>query len=161
MALDANSEEQKKLYINGGVVIAVGGIENGSSINQPYIQQSSVSSNTWYTVTYGDNTVAFYTPTINTGGQSGPGGGNSNKLVISAPSTPSVATGNNVSGGTEHFEGNCIVSGNVGIDKVESEQQRVNDPRVFTLDGRYLGTKVPATFRGIYLQNGKKHLKLQ
>lgn len=36
-----------------------------------------------------------------------------------------------------------------------------NDPRVFTIDGRYLGTEVPATFRGIYLQNGQKHLKLQ
>ena len=39
--------------------------------------------------------------------------------------------------------------------------QRVNVPRVFTLDGRYLGTEVPATFRGIYIQNGIKHLKVQ
>ena len=162
LALDANSEEQKKLYINGGVVIAVGGIENGSSINQPYIQQSSVSSNTWYTVTYGDNAVSFKTPTISTGGGHGGPGGNSRGLVISAPSTPSLATGNNVSDGTSHFEGNCYVGdGNVGIEDVEAEQQGVNDPRVFSIDGRYLGTEVPATFRGVYLQNGKKHLKLQ
>ena len=165
LGIDANSEEGKKVFINGGVIIAVGGIENGASYNQPKIQQSSVSSNTWYTVTYGDNTVAFKTPTISTGGGpggGGPGGGNSSRLVISAPSTPSLATGNNVTGGTSHFEGNCYVGGgSVGIDDVETEQQSVNDPRVFTLDGRYLGTEVPASFRGVYIQNGKKHIKLQ
>ena len=168
LGIDANSEEGKKVFINGGVIIAVGGIENGAAYNQPKIQQSSVSSNTWYTVTYGDNTVAFKTPTISTGGgpggggPGGPGGGNSSGLVISAPSTPSLATGNNVTGGTSHFEGNCYVGGgSVGIDDVETEQQSVNDPRVFTLDGRYLGTEVPASFRGVYIQNGKKHIKLQ
>ena len=162
LGIDANSEEGKKVYVNGGIVIAVGGVENGASYNQPKIQQSSVSSNTWYTVTYGDNTVAFKTPTISTGGGHGGPGGNSSGLVISAPSTPSLATGNNVTDGTSHFEGNCYVGGgSVGIDDVETEQQIVNDPRVFTIDGRYLGTEVPATFRGVYLQNGKKHIKLQ
>jgi hypothetical protein len=162
LAIDANSEEGKKVYINGGVVIAVGGVENGATYNQPKIQQSSVSSNTWYTVTYGDNSIAFKTPTISTGGGHGGPGGNSSGLVISAPSTPSLATGNNVTDGTSHFEGNCYVGGgSVGIDDVETEQQIVNDPRVFTIDGRYLGTEVPATFRGVYLQNGKKHIKLQ
>lgn len=162
LAIDANSEEGKKVYINGGVVIAVGGVENGASYNQPKIQQSSVSSNTWYTVTYGDNSIAFKTPTISTGGGHGGPGGNSSGLVISAPSTPSLATGNNVTDGTSHFEGNCYVGGgSVGIDDVETGQQIVNDPRVFTIDGRYLGTEVPATFRGVYLQNGKKHIKLQ
>ncbi len=160
-AIDANSEEGKKVYVNGGIVIAVGGVENGASYNQPKIQQSSVSSNTWYTVTYGDNTVAFRTPTISTGGGHGGPGGNSSGLVISAPSTPSLATGNNVTDGTSHFEGNCYVGGGtVGIDDVETGQQIVNDPRVFTIDGRYLGNEVPATFRGIYIQNGKKHIKL-
>ncbi len=162
LGIDANSEEGKKVYVNGGIVIAVGGVENGASYNQPKIQQSSVSSNTWYTVTYGDNTVSFKTPTISTGGGHGGPGGNSSGLVISAPSTPSLATGNNVTDGTSHFEGNCYVGGgSVGIDDVETEQQIVNDPRVFTLDGRYLGTEVPSTFRGVYLQNGKKHIKLQ
>ncbi len=164
-AIDANSEGGKKVYVNGGVLIAVGGVENGASYNQPKIQQSSVNSNTWYTVTYGDNTVAFKTPTISTGGGpggGGPSGGNSSGLVISAPSTPSLATGNNVIDGTSHFEDNCYVGGgSVGIDDVETEQQSVNDPRVFSIDGRYLGTEVPATFRGVYIQNGKKHIKLQ
>ena len=165
VAIDANSEEGKKVFVNGGVIIAVGGIENGATYNQPKIQQSSVSSNTWYTVTYGDNTVAFKTPTISTGGGpggGGHGGGNSSGLVISAPSTPSLATGNNVTDGTSHFEGNCYVGGgSVGINDVETMQQIVNDPRVFTIDGRYLGTEVPANFRGVYIQNGKKHIKLK
>ena len=175
LAIDANSEEGKKVYINGGVVITVGGVENGASYNQPKIQQSSVSSNTWYTVTYGDNTVAFKTPTISTGGgpggggpggPGGPGGGNSSRLVISAPSTPSLATGNNVTDGTSYFEGNCIVANNggaVGIEEIDSSNQAIeqSDNRVFTIDGRYLGTEVPADFRGVYLQNGKKHIKLQ
>lgn len=166
LALDANSEEHKKLYINGGVIIAVGGIENGSSVNQPYIQSSSISSNSWYTVTYGDNAVAFYTPTINTGGgPGGPGGGpgGSSTTYISAPTTPSLSNGNNISDGTSLFDGNCYVGGNggtTGIDDVDAEQL-INDPRVFTIDGRYLGTEVPAAFRGVYLQNGKKHIKLQ
>ena len=161
-AIDANSEGGKKVYVNGGVIIAVGGIENGATYNQPKIQQSSVSSNTWYTVTYGDNTVAFKTPTISTGGGHGGPGGNSSGLVISTPSTPSLATGNNVNDGTSHVEGNCYVGGDRGgIYDVETEQQIVNDPRVFSIDGRYLGTEVPSTFRGVYIQNGKKHIKLQ
>ena len=55
LAIDANSEEQKKVYVNGGIIIAVGGIENGATVNQPYIQSTSISSNSWYTVTVGDN----------------------------------------------------------------------------------------------------------
>lgn len=124
-AIDANSEEGKKVYVNGGVLIAVGGVENGASYNQPKIQQSSVSSNTWYTVTYGDNVVAFKTPTISNGGGpggGGPGGGNSSGLVISAPSTPSLATGNNVTDGTSYFEGNCYVGvDDTGIDDFDVE----------------------------------------
>ena len=169
LAIDANSEEGKKVYISGGVVIAVGGIENAREINQPYIQSSSISSNSWYTVTYGDNAVAFKTPTISTGGgpgggPGGPGGpgGNSSATFISAPTTPSLATGNNITGGTSFFEGNCYVddNGNMVIEEVEC-REHINDPRVFTIDGRYLGTEVPTTFKGIYIQNGKKHIKIQ
>ena len=125
VAIDANSEEQKKVYVNGGVIIAVGGIESGSSVNQPYIQSSSVSSNTWYTVTYGDNSVAFYTPTISSGGGpgGGPGGSSSSTTFISAPTTPTLTTGNTVNDGTAHFEGNCYVGGDgVGIDELDMEE---------------------------------------
>ena len=168
LAIDANSEGGKKVYVNSGVVIAVGGIENSRVINQPYIQSSSISSNSWYTVTYGDNAVAFQTPTISTGGGSGPGGGhggpggNSSATFISAPTTPSLTMGNNITSGTSIFDGNCYVddNGNLLIEEVECKDH-ISDPRVFTIEGRYLGTEVPTTFKGIYIQNGKKHIKIQ
>lgn len=168
LAIDANSEEQKKVYVNGGIIIAVGGIENGATINQPYIQSTSISSDSWYTVTFGDNAVAFQTPTISTGGGPGGGpggghggpGGNSSSTFISAPTTPSLTSDNSISGGTSLFEGNCFVNGS-GILRIEAAEdgQRIDDPRVFTIDGRYLGTEVPASFQGIYIQNGQKHFK--
>ncbi len=174
LAIDANSEEGKKVYVNGGTIIAVGGIENGSSMSQGTYRSSSVSSNTWYSLSYGDDTIAFHTPQVSTGGGPGPGG-NSSGLVISCPSTPTLKSGVTASG-TGIFEDNCYLDattsggtnvnlthmgGTTGISEVEADGQPANDPRVFTLDGRYLGTEVPATFRGIYIQNGQKHIKLQ
>ncbi len=178
LGIDANSEEGKKVFINGGTVIAVGGVENGSSISQATYRSSSVSSNTWYALSYGDEVIAFYVPQVSTGGGPGggghgPGGGNSSGLVISVPTTPTLKSGVTASG-TGIFENNCYlnatvsggtavslthIGGTVGIDSVEPGQT-AGDPRVFTLDGRYLGTEVPATFRGVYIQNGKKQIKL-
>ena len=179
VALDANTEEGKRLYINGGVIIAVNGIENNSSINQPYIQSSSVSSNNWYTITYGDNMVAFYTPTINTGGGGpggggpgggpgggGPGGGGSSSTFISAPSTPSLATGNNVTNGISHFEENCYVSdngGTIGIKDLDMEGITIKshngniavegcdncEIRIFSIDGRQVSNSGLST--GVYI----------
>ncbi len=175
LGIDANSEEGKKVFVNGGVIIAVGGIENGASMSQATYRSSSVSGNTWYGLSYGDEVIAFYVPQVTTGGGHGPGGGgNSSGLVISVPSTPTLKSGVTATG-TGIFENNCYldatvsggtsvslthIGGTVGIDDVVMEQI-VNDPRVFSIDGRYLGTEVPATFRGVYIQNGKKHIKLQ
>lgn len=170
VAIDVNSEEHKQLYINGGVIIAVGGIESGSSVNQPYIQSSSVSSNSWYTVTYGDNAVAFYTPSISTGGGpggggpgGGPGGGSSSSTFISAPSTPTLTTGNTISGGAAYFEGNCYVGGTVGIEDVEIEDIIVKGLNgnimvegcdgcavsIFNMEGRRVGDRGLAP--GVYI----------
>ncbi len=175
LGIDANSEEGKKVFVNGGTIIAVGGIENGASMSQATYRTSSVSGNTWYGLSYGDEVIAFYVPQVTTGGGHGPGGGgNSSGLVISVPSTPTLKSGVTATG-TGIFENNCYleatvsggssvslthIGGTVGIDDVVIEQI-VNDPRVFTIDGRYLGTEVPATFRGVYIQNGKKHVKLR
>ena len=187
LAIDANSEEGKKVYINGGTVIAVGGVESGASISQYTCRASSVSSNTWYSLTYGNNVVAFYTPTINTGGGpggggpggggpggGGPGGGSSSQIVISTPNIPSLKSGVTASG-TGIFENNCYLDatasggssvsltymgGSTGINDVEMETQ-MNDNRIYTLDGRYLGTELPSSFRGVYIQNGKKYVKMQ
>ena len=179
LAIDANSEEGKKVYLNGGIVIAVGGIENGASMSQATYRASSVSSNTWYSLAYGNEVIAFRTPQVNSGGgPGGPGGGNNSGLVISVPAEPTLKSGVTVTDGTAIFEEKCYLDATVnggnsvslthmggtftGIEEVMSEELRVkSDPRVFTIDGRYLGTEVPATFRGVYIQNGKKHLKLQ
>jgi hypothetical protein len=116
-------------------------------------------------VTYGDNAVAFYTPTISNGGGpgGGPGGGNSSSTVISAPTTPSLSTGNNVTDGTAHFEGNCYVSGTVGIENFETEDIIVRslngtiivegcegcEVNIFNMEGRRVSNRGLAT--GVYL----------
>ena len=109
VAIDANSEENKKFHFNGGVLIAIGGLESGSTLAQTCYKTSSVSSNTWYSMTYGGNVLAFLTPTVSSGsgpGGGGPGGGgNSSGLVISAPSTPTLKSGVTVSNGTPVFYG--------------------------------------------------------
>ena len=118
VAIDANSEENKKFHFNGGVLIAIGGLESGSTLAQTCYKTSSVSSNTWYSMTYGGNVIAFLTPTVSSGGSGGGwnpgggpggggpgGGGNSSGLLISAPSTPTLKSGVTVSNGTPVFYG--------------------------------------------------------
>ena len=93
VAIDANTENGYKLYVQGGTVVAIGGLENGSSLSQS-CYQASWSANTWYALTYGGNTFAFKTPSS---GGSG--------LVVSAPYTPTLLSGVTVSGGTSYFGG--------------------------------------------------------
>ena len=96
LAVDANSEAQKKLYLTGGTVIAVGGLESGKA-------------NTAYALYDKDGKVlgAFKTPST----------GNLT-LVLSAPSLDSVKYGVTVSGGTALFNGaytdGATVSGGSG-----------------------------------------------
>ena len=101
VAIDANTEGGKKLYLTGGTVVAVGGLESGSSLSQS-CYQASWSKDTWYTLTYGGNTFSFMTPSS---GGSG--------LVVSAAATPTLASGTTVSGGTSVFGGIGIMSGTV------------------------------------------------
>ncbi len=128
MAIDANTEEQKKLYITGGTIFALGNLENGASITGSTCKQTtSWTGNTWYALYNGSTLVgAFKTPTkssTSTGGGpggggpggGGPGGGNSQKLVVYTSSTPALKSGATISGGTEYFDGmakfDCTVSG--------------------------------------------------
>ena len=94
VALDANTEGGAKLYVNGGTLFAIGGLENGASLGQTCYQASSWSKNTWYGLTVGDTTYAFKTPSS---------GGNG--LVVSGSSEPSLLSGVSVSGGTSAFNG--------------------------------------------------------
>ena len=110
VAIDANTEERKTLYIQGGTIIALGKLENGASISQTCYQSSSWNANTWYSITVGDETFAFQTPAKTSssgGGGHGPGGGSSQstKLVVSGSSKPTVKSGVTVSNGTSIFNG--------------------------------------------------------
>lgn len=104
VAFDANTESGYALYINGGTVIAVGGLENGASLSQPTLS-SSWSTNTTYALLDTDGKsplFAFKTPS--TGGSS---------LVLSSSSLKdgssyTLSSGVTVSGGEKHFDGMYI-----------------------------------------------------
>ena len=102
VAIDANTEGGYKLYVQSGTIIAVGGLENGSSLTQSCYQSSSWSSNTWYALTVGESTLAFQTPSR---GGSG--------LVVSSASQPTLESSISISGGNSYFGGLCIANGTV------------------------------------------------
>ena len=121
VAIDANSEEQKKLYVQGGTLIAVGGLESGAQISGGTCKQTtSFSADTWYALYNGSDLVAaFKTPAASTptsGGSrpgGGPGGGGSKKLVVYTSSTPALNSGVTVTGGTTFFDGAANIGGTV------------------------------------------------
>ena len=100
VALDANTEGGYKLYLTGGTVFAIGGLERGSSLSQSCYQASSWSKNTWYSLTVGDDTICFKTPS--SGGSS---------LVVSGASQPAVKSGITADGGTSAFNGMAVFDG--------------------------------------------------
>ena len=108
VAIDANSEQQKKLYVTGGTIIAIGGLESGAQLSQSCYQASSWSKNAWYAITVGSETFAFKTPA--SGGST---------LVVSGASQPALKSGVTVSSGTSIFDGagyvNPTVSGGTSV----------------------------------------------
>jgi hypothetical protein len=118
VAIDANTEEGKKLYVQGGTIIAVGKLESGASITGGTAKQTtSWSAETWYALYNGGELVAaFKTPTqsSSSGGPGGrPGGSSSQTLVVYTSSTPTLTSGVTVCGGTEYFAGAANVGGTV------------------------------------------------
>lgn len=119
VAIDANSEEQKKLYVQGGTLIAVGGLESGAQISGGTCKQTtSFTADAWYALYNGSELVAaFKTPAASTsssgGGRPGGGGSGSKKLVVYTSSTPALKSGVTVSGGTEYFAGAANIGGTV------------------------------------------------
>lgn len=93
VAIDVNSEEQKKLYVKGGTLVAIGGIESGSQLTQSCYQTSSWSTSTWYALTVGSEVFAFKTPAS---GGSG--------IVVSGASKPTLKK-SVTAGGTAIFNG--------------------------------------------------------
>ena len=101
VAIDANTEGGKKLYVSGGTIIALGGLESGASLTQS-CYQASWSPSTWYAMTIGNETFSFLAPSS---GGSG--------LVVSASSQPTLLSGVSVSGGTSYFGGLVSSGGTV------------------------------------------------
>ena len=96
VAVDANTEGGYRLYVQGGTLVAIGGLENGASLSQK-CYSVSWSKNSWYGLTVGASAFAFKTPS--SGGTS---------MVISGGSTPELKSGVSVSGGTEIFSGYAV-----------------------------------------------------
>ena len=96
VAIDANSEQQKKLYISGGTVIAIGGLESGASLTQSCWSAGTVKSSTNYALYDGDGNVfcAFKTPSVS-----------NLSLILSASSLSKVKYGVTVDEGTGLFDG--------------------------------------------------------
>ncbi len=94
VAIDANTEGGKKLYVQGGTIIAIGGLERGSQLSQSCYRATSWNRNTWYSITVGNTTYAFKTPSS---GGSG--------LVVSGSEQPTVKSGVSTEGGTSRLNG--------------------------------------------------------
>ena len=103
MAIDANSEDQKKLYFTGGTLVAIGSLESGSSLSQTCYKSSSWSKNTWYALYNGSNVaLAFKTPSSA-----------GSTLIVSTSGSTALKSGVSVSGGTEYFGGMGNIGGTV------------------------------------------------
>lgn len=102
VAIDANTEDRKQLYVQGGTLIAIGGIESGASLSQSCYSTNSWSKNTWYALTVGNDAFAFQTPS--SGGSS---------IVVSAASQPTLKSGVTVSSGTVIFDGNAYTDASI------------------------------------------------
>lgn len=118
VALDANTEEGKKLYITGGTIIAVGNLEGGAQISGGTCKYTtSWNATSWYALYNGGELVAaFQTPSKTSSGYYAPGpggGGSSQKLVVYTSSTPTLKSGVTVSDGTEYFGGLANIGGTV------------------------------------------------
>ena len=135
LAIDANTEGGKKLYISGGTIMTIGGLESGASITGGTCKYSSSwNESSWYALYNGGTLeVAFQTPAKSSSGGSfyappgggnrpgggsnpggnGPGGGSSQQLTVYTSSTPTLQSGVTVSGGTEYFDGMANLGGTV------------------------------------------------
>lgn len=109
---------------------------------------------TWKGSMDNDNDAMSSTVTVNENGV----------WILTADSYVDVLANN----GTIHTAGHTLIygslSGNGTIDNETSvseisNENPVNDGIIYTIDGRKLGTTLPDNFRGVYIQNGKKHLK--
>ena len=88
VGIDANTEGGFKLYITGGNVAAIGGLENGSSLSGVTSKSSSYSKGSWYSFKSGSTTKYYFkVPSNSSMGSS---------MTIVSSSSPSVSTASSV-----------------------------------------------------------------
>ena len=102
VAIDANTEERKQLYVQGGTLVAIGGLENGASLSQTCYSTNSWSKNTTYAL-YKDGEPALVFVTPSSGGTT---------LVVSTGGTTTLKSGVNYTG-TTIFNGGGSVDASV------------------------------------------------
>lgn len=95
LAIDANTEGGFKLYLQGGTVVAAGGVESGAS-NSLKAAYASYNKGAWYGITAGTEKFAVKIPSGSSGG--GMGGGST--LYVYSSITPSISSVNAGSGTT-------------------------------------------------------------
>ena len=86
LAIDANTEGGFKLYLQGGTVVAAGGVESGAS-NSLKAAYASYNKGAWYGITAGTEKFAIKTPSGSSGGM---GGGST--LYVYSSTTPSISS---------------------------------------------------------------------
>lgn len=91
VAVDANTEGGKKLFLESGTLVAIGGIESGSSISGSAYSCTAWTKNGWNAIYDGSGTLVF--------AFKAPGSG-SNMVVYSSGKTPTLKYGVTVEGST-------------------------------------------------------------
>ena len=109
VAIDANTEARKKLYLEGGTLIAFGPLENGASISQALVS-SSRSANTNYALYDGTTLLCAFKTPLSTIKGSG--------LIVSHSSMKSgskysLYSGVSITGAAEKLEGLYFEGGSV------------------------------------------------
>ena len=106
VAVDANTEEQKKLYLKSGTLVAIGGIESGSSISGSAYSTSSWGKGKWHAVfdKSGNAQFAFKTPTSSS---------NSTMVVYCGGAAATLKSEVSTSGGSSIWDGNGYAPGSV------------------------------------------------
>lgn len=96
VGIDANTEGGYKLYVQGGTLVAIGGLENSASLTQTCYSASSLNKGTWYALYSGsDATLVFKTPSSLS----------SSTFVVSTSGTASLKSGVTTSGGSSILNG--------------------------------------------------------
>ena len=104
VGIDANTEGGYKLYITGGNVAAIGGLENGSSLSGVTSKSVSYSKGSWYTLKSGSTTAfSFKVPSNSSMGSS---------MTICTPSTPTATSQSSTPSGTTIWNGYGVITTN-------------------------------------------------